>query len=138
MTSRKLTASRKGHKVVPVSTIATSEETSPLKKTLRKHLKHTNTALSWKKETEDIIFKKYVKYISNVTKAINTSITTVTMALSQNLHIINGKEKRNFKDEENVSEETQKDDDTGNINIDVFSRIIKSFIIQNNAKFSYI
>ena len=30
MTSRKLTASRKGHKVVPVSTIATSEETSPL------------------------------------------------------------------------------------------------------------
>ena len=85
MTSRILTASRKGHKVVPVSTIATSEETSPLKKTLRKHLKHTNTALSWKKETEDvIIFKKYVKYINNVTKAINTSITTVTMALSQN------------------------------------------------------
>ena len=125
MTSRKLTASRKGHKVVPVSTIATSEETSPLKKTLRKHLKHTNTALSWKNETEDvIIFKKYVKYINNVTKAINTSITTVTMALSQNLHIINGKEKENLIDEENVSEETQKDDDTGNINIDVFSRII--------------
>ena len=36
MTSRKSTASRKGHKVVPVSTIATSEETSPLKKNIKK------------------------------------------------------------------------------------------------------